>query len=196
MTAITINSATATILEGNYIGACTKSCAIIDAPTKERVVVVLDGVEYERTVYERFVWRNQGDNTLIARFVWINGTFYAIDEQANEAVADTDELEAIVATQTGFVESAANNLVHKQRIYDLTHDDDDWQAILIAHESLDARTDRLAKRLHDLRVATGKALDDGKLEREICRSVAEGTRDLFVKRMWHEIKGELTKEER
>lgn len=90
MTTITIDSSNAKVLEGNYIGKLCTSCAKIDTPTHERVTVILDGVEYERTVYERIVWRNQGENTVIARFVWINGVFYVIDDSM---ATDDDEAE-------------------------------------------------------------------------------------------------------
>lgn len=75
----TINIDNAPILEGNHIGAVRKSCNKIDRPTNERVICVLDGKEYERTMYERKIWRNQGEHTVIAKFVWINGKFYKID---------------------------------------------------------------------------------------------------------------------
>lgn len=78
MSAIIIDSKTATILKGNHIGDPRVSCKKIDSPTHERVTVILDGIEYERTVWERVVWRNRKPSTVVARFVWINGIFYAI----------------------------------------------------------------------------------------------------------------------
>lgn len=76
---ITINSSNAVTLIGNYIYAPRVSGAEIDYETDDRVVVNLDGKEYERTVYERVVWRNQAEYTVVARFVWIKGMFYVID---------------------------------------------------------------------------------------------------------------------
>ena len=78
MNTIAIDTRTAPILKGNHIGDPCVSCGKIDRPTHERVTVILDGVEYERTVWERVVWRNRKPGTVIARFVWIGGAFYVI----------------------------------------------------------------------------------------------------------------------
>lgn len=65
-------------ISGNYVNAPLRSCRPVDQPTSERITVTLDGVEYERTVYERVIWRNSGKRTVSARFVIINGTNYLI----------------------------------------------------------------------------------------------------------------------
>lgn len=65
-------------LNGNYINAPLRSCKPVDQPTGERVTVELDGQTYERTVYERVIWRNSGRHTVSARFVIIDGTNYLV----------------------------------------------------------------------------------------------------------------------
>ena len=98
------------------------------------------------------------------------------------------ELQAIVTTQCEFVDSAARNAVHATRVYDVTHDEADWEDVQDAWRSLGVRTERLAKRLGDLRTAEGKAHEDAGTEREICNAVAESVKDVSVKRAWHDIK--------
>ncbi len=86
MTAINIDNAR--ILEGNYIGKPRTSCAKIDYPTEERVTVSLGGKEYDRAVYERVIWRNQGENTLVDRFVWVDGKFYSLTDIPEHSASD------------------------------------------------------------------------------------------------------------
>lgn len=72
-------TATGKIIGGNYIGAPKRSCKPIDVPTKIRGTVSIDGVEYERTVHERVIWRNMGTSTTKARFVIVNGTNHEVE---------------------------------------------------------------------------------------------------------------------
>ena len=65
-------------LNGNHINAPLRSCKPVDQPTGERVTVELDGTTYERTVYERIIWRASGRHTVSARFVIIDGTNYLV----------------------------------------------------------------------------------------------------------------------
>jgi len=65
-------------ISGNNIDAPRQSCKSVDIPTSERVTVELDGKTYERTVYERLRWRNNGNSTVRARFVIVNGTNYLV----------------------------------------------------------------------------------------------------------------------
>ena len=44
----------------------------------ESVPFELDGKTYERTIYERIIWRNMADNTVFARFVIVNGINYLV----------------------------------------------------------------------------------------------------------------------
>ena len=76
MTTIAINANNT--IDGNYIGAPKQSHKPIDHPTSERVTVELDGKTYERTIYERIIWRNMADNTVFARFVIVNGINYLV----------------------------------------------------------------------------------------------------------------------
>lgn len=62
----------------NYINAPLRSCKPIDQPTKERITIELDGKTYERTIYERIIWRNNGRHTIVARFVIVNGVNYLV----------------------------------------------------------------------------------------------------------------------
>lgn len=65
-------------LENDYRNAPRRSCAYVDYPTDERVSVEIEGREYERTVHERAVWRNQGPNRMVARFVKVYGINYEL----------------------------------------------------------------------------------------------------------------------
>ena len=65
-------------IDGTYINARKHSTKPIDQPTDERVTVELDGKTYERTVYERIIWRNMGESTVDARFVIVNGINYLV----------------------------------------------------------------------------------------------------------------------
>lgn len=71
--------ATGKTINGNYTGAPLRSCKKVDAPTRTRGIVTIDGTEYERTVWERVIWRNSGKNDVIARFVIVNGTSYEVE---------------------------------------------------------------------------------------------------------------------
>lgn len=66
---------TGRIIPGNY----RLSCKPIDLPTKERGTVTIDGVDYERTVHERIVWRNTKPSTVSARFVIVDGVNYEVE---------------------------------------------------------------------------------------------------------------------
>lgn len=65
-------------INGNYTNAPRQSCKPIDVPTIERIMVELDGETYERTVYERWTWKNSAGSKLLCRFVTIDGTNYVI----------------------------------------------------------------------------------------------------------------------
>lgn len=65
-------------IDGTYTNARKQSTKPIDQPTGERVAVELDGKTYERTVYERIIWRNMGESTVDARFVIVNGINYLV----------------------------------------------------------------------------------------------------------------------
>lgn len=82
MTAIAISDKYT--ISNNYLGAPRTSCKPFDYPTGERVTVVLDGTEYERTVHERAIWRAGKPNKLVARFVIVNGVNYRVDRSAND----------------------------------------------------------------------------------------------------------------
>lgn len=96
MTTNNTNAATKTatitgaILKGNYLGAPMRSCKKVDYVTKQRVIVTIDGVDYDRAVYERAIWRNGRPNTVLARFVWISGKFYVLADE-EETVEETTE---------------------------------------------------------------------------------------------------------
>lgn len=55
-----------------------RSCKQYDIPIRERVKVKIGGDSYERTVYERRVWRNMDGDTTVTRFVIVNGTYHEI----------------------------------------------------------------------------------------------------------------------
>lgn len=82
--------ATGKTIEGNFQGKPHTSCAKIDFPTRERIAITIDGTEYERTVFERAIYRNMGDIEIIARFVIVDGVQYEITE-ADEETHETDE---------------------------------------------------------------------------------------------------------
>lgn len=65
-------------LQGDYRNTQRRSCAYMDYPTGERVSVEIEGREYERTVHERAVWRNQGPNRVVVRFVKVQGINYEL----------------------------------------------------------------------------------------------------------------------
>lgn len=67
-------------IKGNYIHAPRRSCRTIDCSTKQRITVTLNGTEYNRTIYERIIWRNGFRVETIARFVIVNGVNYEIAE--------------------------------------------------------------------------------------------------------------------
>lgn len=67
-------------IKGNYIHAPRRSCKPIDRPTRQRITVVVDGVEYDRAIYERIVWRKSAKTETIVRFVIVNGINYEITE--------------------------------------------------------------------------------------------------------------------
>ena len=66
-------------LKGSYISATHESGKVYDVPTGTRVTVEVDGVEHERTVMERRVWRNAKPSKLVARFVVINNVRYEVE---------------------------------------------------------------------------------------------------------------------
>lgn len=70
---------TGRIIPGNYRLAPQQSCKPIDLPTKERGTVTIDGVDYERTVHERIVWRNTRPSTVSARFVIVDGVNHEVE---------------------------------------------------------------------------------------------------------------------
>lgn len=67
-------------IDGNFQGKTFTSCSKHDLPTDERITITIDGTEYERTIFERIEYRNMGENTLIARFVIVNGVQYEVAE--------------------------------------------------------------------------------------------------------------------
>lgn len=69
---------TGNIIEGSYIGAPKRSNGFEDFPTGGLVVVCIDGGQYQRTVYERVVWRNMRPCESVAEFVTVNGINYEI----------------------------------------------------------------------------------------------------------------------
>ncbi|RVU97074.1 hypothetical protein EII22_09065 [Coriobacteriales bacterium OH1046] len=71
--------ATGRIIPGNHKLAPQCSCKPIDLPTKERGTVTIDGVDYERTVHERIIWRNARPGTVAARFVIVDGVNYEVE---------------------------------------------------------------------------------------------------------------------
>ena len=77
-------------IEGNFQGKPFTSCSKHDLPTGERITITIDGIEYERTIFERIKYRTQGEHTHIAFFVIVNGIQYEITE-ADEETHETDE---------------------------------------------------------------------------------------------------------
>lgn len=67
-------------IKGNYIHAPRRSCKPIDRPTRQRIIITIDGIEYDRAICERIVWRNSARSEIIARFVIVNGINYEITE--------------------------------------------------------------------------------------------------------------------
>lgn len=67
-------------IDGNFQGVARQSCKPIDSATAERIEITIDGETYERTVFERIIWRAMKPNTLVARFVIVNGTQYEVTE--------------------------------------------------------------------------------------------------------------------
>ena len=63
-------------IQGNRIGAPRQSGKDVDVPTDERGIVTIDGIDYERTVYERIRY---GSGKVRARFVIVNGTNYEVE---------------------------------------------------------------------------------------------------------------------
>lgn len=82
--------ATGKTIEGNFQGTPHTSCAKIDFPTRERIAITIAGTEYERTVFERAIYRNMGDIETVARFVIVDGVQYEIVE-ADEEGSETAE---------------------------------------------------------------------------------------------------------
>lgn len=62
-------------IQGNRIGAPRQSGKDVDVPTDERGIVTIDGIDYERTVYERIRY---GSGKVRARFVIVNGINYEV----------------------------------------------------------------------------------------------------------------------
>lgn len=67
-------------INGNYINAPRRSCKSIDRPTRQRINITINGIEYDRAIYERIIWRNSARSEIIARFVIVNGANYEIAE--------------------------------------------------------------------------------------------------------------------
>jgi hypothetical protein len=44
--------------------------------------VEIGGTSYNRTVYERFIWRNQRPNKSMNHFVRVNGIAYEVEENS------------------------------------------------------------------------------------------------------------------
>lgn len=65
-------------VSGNYVNAPRQGGKPVDEPTGERVTAELDGMTYERAVYQRVVCRNAGDGRVVARYVTIGGTNYLV----------------------------------------------------------------------------------------------------------------------
>lgn len=66
---------TGNVLKGNYTNAPHISGELVDAPIQgKRVTVMLDGMQYERTLHHRVKW-TQGPTArkTVAEFVIING---------------------------------------------------------------------------------------------------------------------------
>ena len=80
-------------ISGNYLHAPRRSGKPVDCATRTRITVTIDGIEYDRAIYERAIWRNHGTGVddVIARFVIVNGVNYEVAE-----VEDEDEPEARV----------------------------------------------------------------------------------------------------
>lgn len=61
-------------ITGDYFSAPHTSCALVDVLARHAAVTVKhEGTVYERALYQRVIYRNQAPNTVIARFVKING---------------------------------------------------------------------------------------------------------------------------
>lgn len=74
-------------IEGNFQGVPRTSCAKIDYVTRERISIEVDGIAYDRAIYERAIYRAMAENTILARFVIVNGVQYEIAErEAAEAL--------------------------------------------------------------------------------------------------------------
>lgn len=67
-------------IEGNYTDKPRTSCALIDLSTGMRITVNIDGIEYDRAIFERIKWRTQGEHTHIAFFIIVNGIQYEVAE--------------------------------------------------------------------------------------------------------------------
>lgn len=79
-------------IDGNFQGTPRTSCSKADYATDERITVTIDGIDYERTIFNRVIWRNQGEQTLVAQFVIVNGIQYEVapielDEEGYETEA-------------------------------------------------------------------------------------------------------------
>lgn len=72
--------ATGKTISGNYIGAPMRSGKFIDYPSKQRAAVIVNGEQYDRAIFNRAIWRNNHDYTIVARFVIVNGIKYEVVE--------------------------------------------------------------------------------------------------------------------
>lgn len=92
---MTTKNITGNVIDGNYIDAPCRSCKPVDYPTKERIEVTIDGKTYERTVYQRVIWRAMGENTLVAEFVIVNGTNYEVAEVEDSPLDGREAIEVL-----------------------------------------------------------------------------------------------------
>lgn len=65
-------------------------------PTNDRATVSIDGVEYDRAVYARIVWRNGGADDVLARFVIVNDVNYEVETTPTRSTYQRYQLEAFL----------------------------------------------------------------------------------------------------
>lgn len=67
-------------LNNDYRGTALQSCKPTDYVTKDRVFVDYGGKVYERAIHERAIYRAMKPNTILSRYVIIDGQFLVVEE--------------------------------------------------------------------------------------------------------------------
>lgn len=143
-------------IEGNFQGKPFTSCSKHDLPTGERITITIDGIEYERTIFERIKYRTQGEHTHIAFFVIVNGIQYEVTEAEDiEPAFELADFE--VVTKEDILDMDCNYNIEGARAYRLLRGTDsciisfaqgEWCAEYI-HWHYDANGEKVEDYLED-----------------------------------------------